>query len=76
MNSITKFEKGYAEDYVPTVGWVDKVTQKPRFICAPEAIVLYLLGRYTHAQTKWLASRFGPQAEMFYAGCASPAELN
>lgn len=53
-----------------------KEETKPRLICSPNPLMLYRLGRWTHAQTKWLAKRFGPKDHMFYAGCASPRALN
>lgn len=74
MNGFPKAEKSYSSslDYdVP----IQKATEKPRFICSPDPMVLYKLGRYTHAQTKWLASQFPWTRRIFYAGCATPTEL-
>lgn len=75
MSGFAKAEKGYDRDVDISTHKL-KPTQKPRFICSPSPVVLARLGPYTHAQTKWLARRFHWRRGMFYAGCATPAELN
>lgn len=75
MSGFTKAEKSFW-----TVFWffffVAKSVVKPRFICCPDPAFLYTLGPYTHAQTKSLAKEFGPRDHLFYAGCATPEQLN
>jgi hypothetical protein len=75
MSGFAKAEKSY-DHQVTADGLAYKPTQKPRFICSPNPLVLARLGPYTHAQTKWLARRFHWRRGMFYAGCAKPEELN
>lgn len=53
-----------------------KETEKPRCICSPNPLFLSRMGRYTHAQTKWLAATFTWKDHLFYAGCAQPEDLN
>lgn len=75
FTGFTKAEKSY--DIVWEMDHLGvKGEQKPRFICSPNPLVLYVLGRYTHAQTKWLAKRFPWDSRMFYAGCATPEEMH
>jgi len=76
MSGFTKAEKGYSDEYEFDYFWVDKETQKPRFICAPNAMALLLLGPYTHRQTKWLSEKYTWRDRMFYAGCSTPLEMN
>lgn len=77
MKGFVKAEKGAAYE-LDSLGYVqvEKKTLKPRFICSPDPIVLARLGRWTHAQTKWLAREYHYKKNVFYAGCASPIELN
>lgn len=75
MTGFAKAEKGYDRE-VDIITHKLKPTQKPRFICSPNPLILARLGPYTHAQTKWLARRFHWRRGMFYAGCAVPEELN
>jgi hypothetical protein len=75
FSGFTKAERSYDFKWAP--GFLEaKDEQKPRFICSPNAIYLYILGRYTHVQTKWLSRRFLPTSRMFYAGCATPDQMN
>ncbi len=76
MDGFVKAEKSYSfgvclEEQLPL-----KLTEKPRFICSPPPMILASLGPYTHAQTKWLAATFTWSDRLFYAGCATPADLN
>jgi len=76
MGGFTKQENGYDAEYDMDYSWTLKSTMKPRFICSPEPIILMKLGPYTHSQTKWLAHTFRCTHRMFYAGCATPSEMN
>jgi hypothetical protein len=76
MKGFAKPERSYNREYDPTPFLADKKTEKPRFICSPSPLVLSRLGRWTHAQTKWLAREFPWTGNMFYAGCSTPEELN
>lgn len=76
MKGFTKAEKGYDIVYGGGLEFAVKPELKPRFICCPDPNFLYAVGRYTHPQLKWLSSTFGPRSHMFYAGCATPAQLN
>lgn len=75
MGGFTKPEKSNAEKFVDS-GLKHKGTERPRFICCPKATFLYTIGPYTHAQTKWLSSQYTWEDHLFYAGCATPLELN
>lgn len=76
MKGFTKAEKGWNSKYSGD-GWLkEKPVMKPRFICCPDPVVLYRLGPYTHAQTKWLARKFSHLENMFYAGCATPSIMD
>lgn len=76
MKGFTKAEKGMLMVYQILCHYLDKETLKPRFICCPDPQVLALLGPYTHAQTKWLSKKFTWRDHLFYAGCATPEDLN
>lgn len=76
MSGFAKSEKSCSTTYEPDVFLVTKEQEKPRFICSPNPIALSRLGPYTHAQTKWLASKFTHRDSMFYAGCSTPEELH
>lgn len=76
MTGFAKAEKAMAASYDPAPALIEKGRMKPRFICSPNPIMLYVLGRYTHAQTKWLARKFSKDDALFYAGCAKPEDLN
>ncbi len=77
FKAFTKSEK--MERYTwdeDTRSWVEKSPLKPRCICVPDVLLLARLGRYTHVQTKWLAAMYHRNFSMYYAGCATPEELN
>lgn len=74
-DGLLKAEKSFNVTYTQE-GLKEKPTTKPRFISSPPAVFLYMMGRYTHAQTKWLGTMFPWNHVMFYAGCATPEELN
>lgn len=76
MKGFPKAEKSYNYTYEPEHFLQDKPTQKPRFICCPNPLILKVLGKWTHAQTKWLAKAFNWEEPLFYAGCSTPEELN
>lgn len=76
MTGFTKAEKSTSYEFIPDQSLPRKKTEKPRFICSPNAIVLSKLGRYTHAQTKWLSKKFDKTGHLFYAGCAQPNDLH
>lgn len=75
MGGFTKAEKSNAEKFVDS-GLKEKGPERPRFICCPKATFLFSIGPYTHAQTKWLSSQYTWNDHLFYAGCATPPELN
>jgi len=75
MKGFVKSEKSYSFTYRAGI-LMDRSGLKPRYICAPDKIHLFHLGRYTHVQTKWLHRRFGPTKRMYYAGCSAPEQLN
>lgn len=76
MTGFPKAEKSMAYEWKPYPCHLDKSTTKPRFICSPNAMMLFVSGRYTHAQTKWMAKRFTWEENLYYAGCSNPDELN
>lgn len=76
FKGFTKAEKSYDFEWGPDATLHTKPEAKPRFICSPNPIHLFRIGRITHRQTKWLASRFTCRSHMFYAGCATPAQMN
>lgn len=76
MSGFTKAEKSYNFEYTSDGYLSGKKTEKPRFICSPNPVVLSEIGRWTHAQTKWLAKEFTWRSNMYYAGCSTPEELN
>nr|WKV34144.1 MAG: RNA-dependent RNA polymerase [Riboviria sp.] len=76
MKGFTKAEKSYSFEYDIAGHLEEKRTEKPRFICSPDPILLSELGPYTHAQTKWLAKKFPHTSHLYYAGCSTPTELN
>lgn len=49
---------------------------KPRFIYNPPPTVLYQLGPYTCAKTKWLKEIFDWTKSLHYAGCNCPIDSN
>jgi len=75
MTGMVKQEKSfpYVYDYLQ---WSLKPQRKPRFICIPHPHILLELGVYTHPQVKWLANTFSFKSTIYYAGCATPQELN
>lgn len=75
MSGFVKAEKSYQVMY-DYWSRTEEREMKPRFICCPDPTVLFLMGPYTHAQTKWLATRFRHTDHLFYAGCATPDQLN
>lgn len=76
MGGFRKTEKSYARTHLGGLDFESRPTLKPRFICAPKPEFNYFVGPHTHAQLKWLAKKFHSRSHMFYAGCASPADLN
>lgn len=76
MTGFGKAEKSWNFQYACAGEIVFKEEEKPRFICCPSPTVLERLGRFTHVQTKWLAKKFPHTSHLFYAGCATPEELN
>lgn len=76
MTGFPKAEKSMVHKYDPAPCLMDKGPVKPRFICCPNPMMLVVTGRYTHAQTKWLAKKFTWRDNLYYAGCSSPDELN
>ena len=76
MTGFPKAEKAMAYVYDPAPALLEKGPMKPRFICCPSPMMLVVTGRYTHAQTKWLARTFTWRDNMYYAGCSTPEELN
>ncbi len=75
MKGFTKAEKSFWFSMVDDIK-IPKKYVKPRFICCPPPEFLFTVGPYTHAQTKWLSATYGPTDHLFYAGCATPNELN
>lgn len=75
MAGFSKSEKSYQVVYDYWSRSEEKL-MRPRFICCPDPTVLFLMGPYTHAQTKWLSKKFRYTDHLFYAGCATPEELN
>lgn len=75
MKGFTKAEKSYWFTVENDLK-ISKKHVKPRFICCPQPEFLFTLGPYTHAQTKWLSKQYGPTDHLFYAGCATPEQLN
>lgn len=74
-NGFTKAEKSMSTEYCGGTH-MDKPVRKPRLICAPPPCVLRLVGPYTHRQTKWLGECFDYTGHVFYAGCATPEQLD
>lgn len=75
MGGFTKMEKSNKEKFVDAC-LKGKDEEKPRFICCPKAPFLFTIGPYTHAQTKWLSTQYTWQDRLFYAGCATPQDMN
>jgi len=75
MAGFTKAEKSYDFTLDYYCDQEPKQELKPRFICCPAPEFLYLIGPYTHAQTKWLSKNNGPTQRAFYAGCATPGDM-
>ncbi len=79
MKGFAKAEKSFSYEFVPGSGGWHKERfhkRKPRFICAPDPVVLLKLGPYTHRQTKWLSEAFGPEDHIYYAGCSTPEQMD
>ena len=76
MKGFAKPEKSYHYEFNPAPFLQDKATEKPRFICSPSPLILARIGRWTHAQTKWLAREFTWRDNLYYAGCSTPEELH
>jgi len=76
MKGFTKAEKSVSHELNAYDGFVKKPTEKPRFICCPSPEFLAEVGRYTHPQLKWLARTYTHTDRMFYAGCATPDQMN
>lgn len=76
MTGFAKAEKSMAYEWKPLPCHLDKPTTKPRFICSPNPMMLFVSGKYTHAQTKWMAKKFTWKSNLYYAGCSKPDELN
>lgn len=76
MKGFAKAEKSYNFKYEPVPILKYKTEEKPRFICSPAPMILSRLGRWTHAQTKWLAHEFTCNDHLYYAGCSKPEELH
>lgn len=74
FKGFIKGEKSHSANYDD--GPIMKEYEKPRLICCPDPIVLYMLGPYTHSQTKWLAHHFDCESPLYYAGCSKPGDLN
>jgi hypothetical protein len=76
FSGFQKMEKSLSYDNVG--GWHKErfAERKPRFICAPNPVALFLVGPYTHRQTKWLSEAFRCTGRLFYAGCATPDECD
>lgn len=73
---FTKAENCFAVTYQGDGHLQRKPKMKPRFICCPDTKFMFLVGPYTHRQTKWMAETYGPKDREFYAGCADPETLN
>jgi hypothetical protein len=76
FSGFPKAERSYSTEYVAQIAMVEKTSERPRFICSPDPLVLALLGVYTQAQTMWLHDAFPAKSGNFYAGCSDPVELN
>lgn len=75
MGGFTKAEKSYWFTFMFFL-FMAKTELKPRFICCPSPEFLFTIGPYTHAQTKWLAQQYTSTDHLYYAGCATPQDLN
>lgn len=73
---FTKAEKSYAYKLPDACSFEYKAQEKPRFICCPSPEFLAEIGPYTHTQLKWLSGTFTHVNHLFYAGCATPEEMN
>lgn len=76
LKGFTKAENSFSYEQDGWNCFVQKPTEKPRFICCPSPEFLAEIGPYTHPQLKWMAKEFGPSEHLFYAGCATPDEMN
>lgn len=76
MKGFQKAEKSYSYKLASWSAFTSKGEEKPRFICCPSPEFLAEIGPYTHAQLKWLSHAFPATNHMFYAGCATPVEMN
>lgn len=75
MKGFAKAEKAFFYQYEKECYQL-KRPQKPRFICCPPPEFLFKIGQFTHAQLKWMKRTFTANTHLFYAGCASPTDLN
>lgn len=76
LNGFAKAEKSMNatlehDDYLR-----DKPTEKPRLITAPDPTFLFVIGKWTHPQLKWLAATYTEVDHLYYAGCSNPHQLN
>lgn len=76
MTGFQKAEKSYAYKMPDACSYEKKPTEKPRFICCPSPEFLAEIGVYTHPQLKWLTAVCPHTSHMFYAGCATPEQMN
>ncbi len=75
-SGFQKAEKSYSYKLCDACSFIMKEEEKPRFICCPAPEFLAEIGPYTHAQLKWLSATFTSTSHLFYAGCATPDEMN
>lgn len=71
---FAKFEKHIAVEW--NDGWTLKKKLVPRLINSPDVQVNAILAPYTLPMLKWVGSACNIQANVFYAGGATPQELN
>lgn len=76
FSGFPKDEKSYSTEYEAQIAMIEKISERPRFICSPDPLVLAMLGPYTQSQTIWLHDAFPVNSGNFYAGCSDPMELN
>lgn len=72
---FAKFEKHVAVEWVDG-SWQRKKKQIPRLINSPDVQVNALLAPYTLPMLKWVGAIANVEANVFYAGGATPEELN
>jgi len=75
MKGFPKAEKSFSYT-MKECSFEKKETEKPRFICCPNPEFLAEIGQYTHPQLKWLSEAFPYTSHCFYAGCATPEQMN